>query len=166
MRLRLPGHLNLSRWVRRLLADGILASVELRKRRSAPWEKASDALPEEPGYEAHIRRGDFLRDTGRCAEAAEAYRTALALVPMRTDIQVQLGNMLKDSGQLAEAEAVYRSVLTERSDDPDIHLQLGHCLKLQVRHSAALQAYLKAATFAGIGQSQRLAGMEVLRLVT
>jgi O-antigen biosynthesis protein len=165
MRLRLPGHLNLARWVRHLLSDGILASVQLRNRRSAPWKKVPDAMPEEPGYEAHIRRGDILRDTGRYAEAAEAYRTAIAFVPMRTEIQVQLGNMLKDSGQLAEAEAVYRFVLTERSDNPDIHLQLGHCLKLQGRHSAALQAYLKAATFAGIGQPQRLAGIEVLRLV-
>jgi len=83
--------------------------------------------------------------------------------------------MLKDSGRLAEAESVYRSALAERPDDTDIHLQLGHCLKLQGRRPAALEEYLRACTWAHIGQprnqeyfleAQKLAGVEALTIIT
>jgi tetratricopeptide (TPR) repeat protein len=89
------------------------------------------------------RRADEARNTRFYADAAEAYRAALALAPQRTDIRVQYGNMLKDAGRLAEADAVYRSALAEKPDDADIHLQLGHCLKLQCRRAAALTAYVR-----------------------
>jgi predicted Zn-dependent protease len=44
-------------------------------------------------------------DSSKLSQAAEVYRAALALAPLRTDIRVQYGNMLKDAGRLAEAEA-------------------------------------------------------------
>src|SRR5205814_793380 len=68
-------------------------------------------------------RADGLRDARRYADAAEAYRALIEILPQRIDLRVQYGNMLKDSGQLAKAEAVYRSVLTEMPDDADTYLQ-------------------------------------------
>ena len=94
------------------------------------------------------RRAGESGDALSYSQAADAYRAALALAPLRTDIRMQYGNMLKDAGRLAEAELVYRSALGEKPDDADIHLQLGHCLKLQSRRTAALAAYERAAQLA------------------
>ena len=160
---------------RRVLPDSSIPGLELRNLRARPPQSGSDALLDEPECERHIREGDRLRDAGRYADAAAAYRAALASAPLRTDIRVQYGNMLKDSGRLAEAESVYRSALAERPDDTDIHLQLGHCLKLQGRRPAALEAYSRACTSAHIGkprnqeyffEAQQLAGVEALTLIT
>jgi len=159
----------------RVLPDSSIPSLELRNLRARPPQSGSDVLLDEPECERHIREGDRLRDAGRYADAAAAYRAALASAPLRTDIRVQYGNMLKDSGRLAEAESVYRSALAERPDDTDIHLQLGHCLKLQGRRPAALEEYLRACTWAHIGQprnqeyfleAQKLAGVEALTVIT
>jgi O-antigen biosynthesis protein len=159
----------------RVLPDSSISSLELRNLRARPPQSGSDVLLDEPECERHIREGDRLRDAGRYADAAAAYRAALASAPLRTDIRVQYGNMLKDSGRLAEAESVYRSALAERPDDTDIHLQLGHCLKLQGRRPAALEEYLRACTWAHIGQprnqeyfleAQKLAGVEALMVIT
>jgi GT2 family glycosyltransferase/tetratricopeptide (TPR) repeat protein len=94
------------------------------------------------------RRAGESGDALSYSQAADAYRAALALAPLRTDIRMQYGNMLKDAGRLAEAELAYRSALGEKPDDADIHLQLGHCLKLQSRRTAALAAYERAAQLA------------------
>jgi tetratricopeptide (TPR) repeat protein/GT2 family glycosyltransferase len=159
----------------RVLPDSSIPSLELRNLRAQPPQSGSDVLLDEPECERHIREGDRLRDAGRYADAAAAYRAALASAPLRTDIRVQYGNMLKDSGRLAEAESVYRSALAERPGDTDIHLQLGHCLKLQGRRPAALEEYLRACTWAHIGQprnqeyfleAQKLAGVEALTVIT
>ena len=159
----------------RALPGSSIPSLELRNLRARPPQSGSDAPLDEPECETQIREGDRLRDAGRYADAAAAYRAALASAPLRTDIRVQYGNMLKDSGQLAEAESVYRSALAERPDDADILLQLGHCLKLQGRRPAALEAYLRASTSADIGQlrtqgtffdAQQLAGVEALTVIT
>jgi len=160
----------------RALPDSAIPSLELRNLSARPPQSSLDALLDEPECETHIREGDRLRDAGRHADAAEAYRAALAVAPSRTDIRVQYGNMLKDSGRLAEAESAYRSALAERLDDADIHLQLGHCLKLQGRHRDALEAYLRASTLAHTGQPRNqgylfeaqlhLAGVEALTVIT
>jgi tetratricopeptide (TPR) repeat protein/GT2 family glycosyltransferase len=160
----------------RLLPDSVIPSAELRNLRARPSESNSDEFLDAPECETHIREGDRLRDAGCYADAAEAYKAALAVTPTRTDIRVQYGNMLKDSGRLAEAEAAYRSALAERPDDADIYLQLGHCLKLQGRRPAALEAYLRASTLAHVGQPRnqdylletqlQLAGVEALTVVT
>jgi len=127
----------------RLLPDG-RAAAELGALGVGPTVIAS---PEEAS-EAHIRDGDRLRNAGDPARAAAAYRDAIRLAPMRTDIRVQYGNMLKDAGRLAEAEAAYQEGLAQAPDDVYIHLQLGHTLKLQGRRSAALECYRRAAELA------------------
>jgi tetratricopeptide (TPR) repeat protein len=70
----------------RLLPDG-RAAAELGALGVGPTVIAS---PEEAS-EAHIRDGDRLRNAGDPARAAAAYRDAIRLAPMRTDIRVQYG---------------------------------------------------------------------------
>ena len=91
-----------------------------------------------------IEAADALRDRGRHAEAAQAYRAALELLPGRSDLRVQLGNMLKDSGALPEAEAAYRLALSQE-ELADTHVQLGHVLKLRGDRAAAVAQYRRAA---------------------
>ena len=111
--------------------------------------------------EALLAAADLLRDRGECRQAAAAYAEAVALLPHRTDLRVQLGNMLKDSGQLAEAAAAYGEALTQAPRDADIHLQLGHALKLQGELEAAAQAYAQAAA---LGRSSADAERELALL--
>ena len=91
-----------------------------------------------------VAKSDNLRDAGHFAAAADAYRAALEIAPLRTDLQVQRGNMLKDAGSLLEAETVYRHVLQTRVEDADVHLQLAHVLKLLGRRHEALAEYRRA----------------------
>src|SRR5258708_13251094 len=72
------------------------------------------------------RRADASRDALSFSRAADAYRAAFPLAPMRTDIRVQYGNMLKAAGRLAEAEAAYRSPLLQKPPHPDIPSQHDH----------------------------------------
>jgi GT2 family glycosyltransferase/tetratricopeptide (TPR) repeat protein len=120
-----------------------------KPRADRPMRKADPALSRGEATlatsESHIRDGDRLRDARRYAEAASAYRAALEIAPLRTDIRVQYGNMLKDSGRLAEAEAAYLCALAQTPEDADLHLQLGHVLKLQGRRAEALAAYRRSA---------------------
>jgi len=97
-----------------------------------------------PPFQRAMRAADQLRDAGRFAEAADAYRVALALRPNRPSVKVQLANMLKDSGQFDEAEATYLDAIVYAPGNADIHLQLGHLHKLTGRRSEALACYRQA----------------------
>ena len=69
----------------RALPDSSIPGLELRNLRARASQSGSDALLDEPGCERHIREGDRLRDAGRYADAAAAYRAALASAPLRTE---------------------------------------------------------------------------------
>ena len=131
---------------RRLLPESEAPAVELRALGAAVGAGAIGGNADLG--EEHIRDGDRLRDAHRYAEAAEAYGTALRLLPTRSDIRIQQGNMLKDVGRVAEAETAYRHALAQTPEDPEIHLQLGHALKLQGRRTEALLAYRRAIEIA------------------
>jgi GT2 family glycosyltransferase/glycosyltransferase involved in cell wall biosynthesis len=91
-----------------------------------------------------LRTADAFRDSGRPDLAADGYRVALAKLPDRNDIRVQLGNMLKDSRQYNEAEAVYREAASVDPLNSDIYLQLGRALKLADRRDEAILALRRA----------------------
>jgi GT2 family glycosyltransferase len=86
---------------------------------------------------AAIEQGDRLRDSGSAAAAAEWYARALATLPDRNDVRVQLANMLKDSGQPAKAEDHYRAALTAEPSNADIALQLGRAMRMAGRIAEA-----------------------------
>ncbi|MFN7306907.1 MAG: hypothetical protein ACK5TQ_10050, partial [Acetobacteraceae bacterium] len=92
----------------------------------------------------HVRRGNELRDSGRFAEAADAYGEHLVSHPKDFGIWVQRGNCLKDSGAFDAAETAYSKAISLKDDDADVFLQLGHLMKLRQKRKAALQAYQKS----------------------
>jgi glycosyltransferase involved in cell wall biosynthesis len=91
-----------------------------------------------------VRRGNELRDSGRFAEAADAYGQHLASHPEDFGIWVQRGNCLKDSGAFEAAEMAYSKAIDLKDDDADVFLQLGHLMKLRQKRRAALQAYQRS----------------------
>jgi tetratricopeptide (TPR) repeat protein len=61
---------------------------------------------------------DALLQTGRCADAAEAYRDILARDPMNADVWYNLGYALKALGRFEEALAAYQGALKAGVTDP------------------------------------------------
>ena len=90
------------------------------------------------------QHGDRHRDRGDPAGAAEWYAKALAVLPERNDLRVQLANMLKDSGRLADAEVQYRAALAAEPANADIALQLGRALKMAGRLAEAVTMFERA----------------------
>lgn len=54
-----------------------------------------------------VQYGHALKESGRLAEAEQAYRTAILGDPESADAHLQLGHALKLQGRQAEAEAAY-----------------------------------------------------------
>jgi arylsulfatase A-like enzyme len=68
--------------------------------------KAGRALAEDPAIvEAHLLKGNFLRKAGRLAEAAAAYRAALALDAEYREALFSLALTYKEEGRLDDALA-------------------------------------------------------------
>lgn len=68
---------------------------------------------------ASLCRGLALERTGRCAEAAEAYREAARLDPDDIDAQMRLGLVLREMGRDDEANEAFRMALDIRGVDID-----------------------------------------------
>lgn len=64
------------------------------------------------------RKADALLQTGRCADAAEAYRGILARAPTNADVWYNLGYALKALGRFEEALAAYQGALQAGVTDP------------------------------------------------
>ncbi|MBO0662489.1 tetratricopeptide repeat protein [Jiella sp. MQZ9-1] len=94
--------------------------------------------------QALVRRADVRRKRGRVADAAIAYRAALALAPWSTRLKILCGNLLRDAGQFEASLVHYRSALDDNPKSARAYLHLGHTLKLMGERSAAIDAYRKA----------------------
>lgn len=80
-------------------------------------------------FTAAMATADALRDAGKPAQAAEAYRRAVGLDPEHWRAWVQLGNMLKDDGEFEPAVEAYRRAISIEPNDSDAHAQLGRALR-------------------------------------
>lgn len=94
-------------------------------------------------FRVKIQNANALRDDGKFAEAAEAYRDALKVNPKHAGAWGQLGNMLKDSRQYSEAQIAYETAL-ELKESADTYLQLGHLFKLAGNMQKSISYYEKA----------------------
>ena len=89
-------------------------------------------------------RGNALFAEGRHAEAAEAYRRALALAPGRAVLQFNLGNALDAAGDARGAEGCFRAAIALAPDLGAAHTHLGNLLRRLDRPGEALEAYMTA----------------------
>ena len=75
------------------------------------------------------------------AEAAGAYRRALALDPNHQDALLNLGRLQHEAGQLREAETCYRRVLAISPSEPVAAYNLGVALEDRGQLDQAAKAY-------------------------
>ncbi len=86
------------------------------------------------------------------AEAARAYRRALALAPGHADARVNLGRLLQEGGRAAEAAAHYREALRRAPGHATAAFNLGTALEELGQSADAIAAYRRA-----LAQDDRLA---------
>ena len=94
-----------------------------------------------PEADRQYRLGCDLEDAGRFAEAAAAYRGALAFEPRHARAKNNLGGALQNVGQMAEALECYEAAvrLDPRLWEP--HYNLGIAAKLTGRTEAAVRHF-------------------------
>lgn len=81
--------------------------------------------------DGHYNLGLFYGATGRPADAAECYRTCLALKPSGAAAENNLGNVLKEMGDVEGAELCYRRLLEREPTDPEARYNLSHVVLLR-----------------------------------
>jgi tetratricopeptide (TPR) repeat protein len=98
-----------------------------------------------PGaWTAHNNLGNVLLSTGRNAEAAAQYETALALKPADPEAHSNLGVAYAKLGRPADAIAQYRAALAILPDDAKAWFNLGNLLRAQQDNAGALDALTHA----------------------
>ena len=85
------------------------------------------------------------RSQGRHAEAAEAFRRALAMSPASATLLRELALEELAAGQVPEAEARIRKALQIDASDAETHAALGTVLEARGRLNEAASAYSRAA---------------------
>jgi len=112
---------------------GLAASFTLLNHSFVPF------APDEHSY--HYLRGAAYGHQGDWAQAAHAYRAALALKPDDPDTRFNLGNALAGLGQLDDAVDQWRRALQRKPTLPDAHNNLANALVRQGRLHDAIDHY-------------------------
>jgi glycosyltransferase involved in cell wall biosynthesis len=111
-------------------ADVLIARAD-KSRDEGDWQAAAQLYREAlniNGRLAHIwvQYGHALKESGKRAEAEEAYRIALS-IDNQADTFIQLGHLLKISGRKAEALESYKKALQITPNDPSIKKEIHAC---------------------------------------
>ena len=78
-----------------------------------------------PGFaEAHLNRGNTLKNQGQLDAAIDAYRRSIESQPDYAVAHHNLGNALKDQAQLEAAMECYRRAVELKPDDAELHSSL------------------------------------------
>ncbi len=102
-----------------------------------------EALRRQPGGAAAEALGVMLAESGRLAEAAEVYQSALEgshAAPDRPDLWFNLSGVLNQLGRLQEAEAALRRVIDLRPSDVAAYANLAMLMLKCARIDAAVEA--------------------------
>ncbi|RFO95551.1 hypothetical protein DIC66_18120 [Rhodoferax lacus] len=94
--------------------------------------------------QALYQAGELHLQAGEWAQAAQAFRQALAMEPQLAEAHANLAYVLDQSGALAEAESSYRTALALAPYSATIHLNLGALLAFKKRHAEAEACYAAA----------------------
>ena len=97
---------------------------------------------------AHYKLGEVLQGLGRFADAADAYRRALAIDPGQAEARNNLGSALISLGRLAEAAAEFRRAIEAAPERAAVHANLGHALHGLGRLDDAASAFEAAVALA------------------
>ena len=99
------------------------------------------------GERLYLLRGRIAFDARRFAEAAAAFRKAIAANPASTQARINLGSVLAELGESAEAIEQYQAALRLAPNNATAHYNLGFLLAKQNQREQAikhLQAVLSA----------------------
>ncbi|WRZ96487.1 tetratricopeptide repeat protein (plasmid) [Streptomyces sp. NBC_01007] len=94
--------------------------------------------------EVHTSLGNCLAETGRLADAEDAYRQALHHNPTNSYAHSGLGNCHAKAGRWADAEDAYRQALRHNPTNSGAHNSLGFCHAKAGRWADAEDAYRQA----------------------
>ncbi len=127
------------------------------------WAEAvvayQDLLDRHPRHAlARNNLGVALSKLGRCAEAEEQFRRAIAVRAKYPDAHVNLGAVLQWTGRIAESEMPLRRALRWQPAHEDAQINLGVTLELLGRVPDATEAYEKLLKIAP-GNSHALVGL-------
>ncbi len=92
----------------------------------------------------HNLLGAALERLGRCADAADSYRKALAIDPGIAEIHFNLGVVLSNLGKVDQAEASYRRAIALKRDLAVAQFNLGALLQETDRLDEAIACYRNA----------------------
>jgi predicted O-linked N-acetylglucosamine transferase (SPINDLY family) len=126
-------------------ANATAALAAWQRGEAAPAEALKLLRPVVRNAADHSNLGALLCAMGQRAEAASAYRRAIALDPHFTAAPYNLGNLLCDAGGLDDAAAAYRAALTARPDYPEAFNALGRVLQRRGKLADDSEAFRAAA---------------------
>jgi predicted O-linked N-acetylglucosamine transferase (SPINDLY family) len=129
-------------------ANATAALAAWQRGEATPAEALKRLWPVVRDAADHSNLGALLRALGKPAEAAAAYRRAIALDPNFSPASYNLGNLLYDTGSLDDAEAAYRAALAARPDYAEACNALGTLLQRRGRLADAAEAFRDAARYA------------------
>lgn len=90
------------------------------------WTDLVEKTPGSPWAWFNLGKAHFA--AGRLAEAEQANRTTVELLPVHTDAHFALGLILERQGRLEEAATSYQRVLELQAAYPEAHFRLGFAL--------------------------------------
>jgi tetratricopeptide (TPR) repeat protein len=117
--------------------DSLAKLVDDARRARRPVREAAGAGAR---ARAEFERALDLEDEAP-AEAALAYRRAVALDPDLVDAWVNLGRLVHDAGDAAQAVVLYREAAARSPGDPIVHFNLALALEDTEGPAAAAAAY-------------------------
>src|SRR6185436_16003397 len=96
------------------------------------------------GERLYLLRGRVAFDARRFAEAAAAFRKAVAANPASTQARINLGSVLAELGEVKEAIEQFNEALRLAPNNAAAHYNLGFLLAKQNHHEQAIK-HLQAA---------------------
>jgi Flp pilus assembly protein TadD len=121
-----------------MLLWGADASSKLQQEEKAATGRAA---------QDYLKYGLAQAGEGRDAEAAKAFRQAIAIRPDWAEAHSLLGSSLARMGQSREAEAEFRKAVTLKPDYAEGWYQLGIFLKSEHKDKEAEEALAKARQY-------------------
>ena len=111
-------------------------------RPNRPYARRFVCAPNHANYLRDL--GAILGQSGRTAEAEEAFRAGLRLEPGQSDLHFQLGKLLQKLNRMAGAETCFREATRLKPDNAFFWNALGELLESRNKPADAESAYREA----------------------